>query len=68
MGDSGRKTVRTSVMLAEDDYTKLQKLAATSDVSVAWVIRHAILKFLDGHTGQIDLPLRIAFGDVRERA
>jgi predicted transcriptional regulator len=68
MADSGRKTVRTSVMLAEDDYAGLQTLAATSDVSVAWVIRHAIQRFLDQHSGQTDLPLRIPFEDVRKRA
>jgi hypothetical protein len=55
-------------MLVEDDYAKLQTLALTSDVLVAWVIRRAILKFLDGRSGQTDLPLRVPFGDVRKRA
>jgi len=55
-------------MLAEDDYARLQTLAATSHVSVAWIVRHAIQKFLNQHSGQTDLPLRIPFEDVRKRA
>lgn len=54
-----RKTVRTSVLLPEEAYARIQRLAETNDVSTAWVIRHALLKFLDNHEGQAELPLRL---------
>ena len=46
-------------MLPEDVYLQVQALANSNDVSTAWVIRHAILKFLDNHGGQIELPLQL---------
>jgi predicted transcriptional regulator len=54
------KGIRTSVILPEDAYARVQALAAANDVSTAWVIRHAILKLLDEHEGQAELPLRLA--------
>jgi Ribbon-helix-helix protein, copG family. len=59
MATQPRKTVRTSVLLPEEAYARIQRLAETNDVSTAWVIRHALLKFLDSHEDQTELPLRL---------
>lgn len=53
------KSFRTSVILSEDVHTRIQALANANDVSTAWVIRQAILKFLDDYQGQTELPLRL---------
>jgi predicted transcriptional regulator len=57
MDSKSRKTVRTSVLLPEDARAQIEALAAANDVSAAWVMRHAILKFLQEHAGQRELPL-----------
>ena len=54
-----RKSTRTSVILPEASYLRIQRLAEINDVSTAWVIRHAIQKFLDSHEHQTELPLRL---------
>ena len=54
-----RKTIRTSVILPEASYVRIQRLAEINDVSTAWVIRHAIHKFLDSHEHQTELPLQL---------
>jgi predicted transcriptional regulator len=52
------KSIRTSVILSEGVRSRIQALAEANDVSAAWVIRQAILKFLDERRGQTELPLR----------
>ncbi|MFG1301937.1 ribbon-helix-helix protein, CopG family [Xanthobacter sp. V3C-3] len=47
------------MILSEDAHTRIQALATANDVSTAWVIRQAILKFLDEYQGQSELPLRL---------
>ncbi len=59
MATEQKKTIRTSVLLPEGAYAPVQALAETNDVSTAWVIRHAIQKFLDNHVDQTELPLRL---------
>jgi predicted transcriptional regulator len=54
-----KKSVRTSVILPEDAHSRIQALADANDVSAAWVIRAAIVRFLDEHSGQTELPLRL---------
>ncbi|MDR3529329.1 MAG: ribbon-helix-helix domain-containing protein [Rhodopila sp.] len=48
------------MLLPEDAYARISALAATNDVSAAWVIRQAVLRFLDDHGDQTELPLRLA--------
>ena len=55
-----KKAIRTSVILPEEARAQVEALAAANDVSAAWVMRHAILKFLDEHEGQRELPLRLS--------
>jgi hypothetical protein len=54
-----KNAVRTSVILPEEARARIETLAAANDVSAAWVMRHAILKFLEEHAGQRELPLRL---------
>jgi predicted transcriptional regulator len=54
-----KKVVRTSVILPEEARFRVDALATANHVSAAWVMRHAILKFLDEHEGQRELPLRL---------
>ncbi len=58
-----KKTVRTSVILPEDAHARVQALADANNVSAAWVIRAAILRFLEEHgDNQTELPLRLPKG------
>ena len=52
-----RKSVRTSVLLPEASYARIQAMAEANDVSTAWIVRHALLKFLSEYDGQVELPL-----------
>lgn len=54
-----KNAIRTSVILPEEARAQIETLAAANDVSAAWVMRHAILKFLEEHAGQRELPLRL---------
>lgn len=51
------KTVRSTVLLPEGVHREVQALAAANDVSSAWVIRHAVLRYLATRSGQSELPL-----------
>jgi hypothetical protein len=55
-----RKSVRSSVLLPEDAHARIGALAVANDVSAAWVIRHAVLRFLEEHGDRAELPLRLA--------
>ena len=47
-------------MLSEGQYARLTEIATKSDVSVAWVIRLAVQKFLDNtENEQMPLPMRL---------
>lgn len=52
-GESEKKTdgtVRLSVSLDADDYSELKKIAGGNRVSIAWVVRAAIARYLDART------------------
>lgn len=60
MTKTSRETVRTSVILPKDQYAQLNEIAQKSDVSVAWVVRKAILQFLEeSASSQLYLPIDI---------
>jgi predicted DNA-binding ribbon-helix-helix protein len=48
--DDQRSSVRTTVTLPKDNYTELEKLAELKKVSVAWVIREAVDRYLNRKT------------------
>jgi hypothetical protein len=54
-----RKSVRTSVILPEVAHLRIQALADANNVSAAWVIRAAVMQFLDEHGDQVQLPLKL---------
>jgi ribbon-helix-helix CopG family protein len=54
-----RKSIRTSVILPEEAHARIHALADANHVSAAWVIRAAVLRFLEEHDGQTELPLRL---------
>ena len=60
MTRSSRKPVRTSVVLPEEAYGRVQRMAAANDVSIARVIRHAVQRFLDSHEHQTELPFEVS--------
>ena len=60
MSDRPRKTTRLTVSLVERDYIALNAIAGNSDVSLSWVIRQAIQRFLAEHTDEHSLPLKLA--------
>jgi predicted transcriptional regulator len=53
----------TSVLLPEETYARTQRMAEAHDVSTAWVIRHALLKFLGSREQQIELSVRLPKGE-----
>lgn len=53
------KTVRTSVIVPADLYQRVQQLAASNDVSAAWIVRHALSQFLAGYDGEQAIPLKL---------
>ena len=59
MASREKRQVRTSVILPEEDYARVQALAESNHVSAAWVMRAAIVRFLDQHSDQSELPLRL---------
>ena len=63
--DKKGKSIRTSVILDEEQYGKLNAVAPQNDVSIAWVIRHAIGNFLEDYSDQTALPLLIGKGRAR---
>lgn len=46
-------------MLPEAAHAQIQALADTNRVSAAWIVRTAVLRFLDEHSSQTELPLRL---------
>jgi predicted transcriptional regulator len=57
MPTRSKKTTRISVSLEPQNYNDLSQIAEKSDTSLAWVIRRAIVEFLDrqrtGALGQL---------------
>ena len=56
---SAAKTVRTSVILPQAAHSRIQALADANDVSAAWVIRAAVMQFLEEHGEETQLPLKL---------
>lgn len=54
---AGNKNVRSTVLLPERVHRQVQAVAAANDVSVAWVIRQAVVHYLASRAGQTELPL-----------
>lgn len=59
MVERRKKKVRLTVSLDDLDYAALDAIAATSDVSLSWVIRQAIHRFIREHNAQPELPLTL---------
>ena len=59
MAERRKKTARLTVSLDDADYAALNALASKSDVSLSWVIRQAIQRFVREHGTQSELPLTL---------
>ena len=46
------KTVRTSVIVPAETYAAVQAIAEANQVSTAWIIRRAVMRFLDEYKGR----------------
>lgn len=53
------KSVRTSVILPENLHARIQAVAESNNVSAAWIIRAAVVRFLDEHGEETQLPLKL---------
>ncbi len=58
MATKHKKTVRSSVILPEEQYRKVETIAEANDVSVAWVIRLAIAELLNKPEAIANLKLK----------
>lgn len=54
-----KKSTRLTVSLDPKDHAALAALAAKSDVSLSWVVRQAIHRFIQQHQAQPELPLAL---------
>ena len=68
MAERRKKTTRLTVSLNEADYALLDAVASESDVSLSWVVRQAIQRFLREHGAQPELPLTLAEQTGRKEA
>ena len=59
MAAASKKSVRTSVILPESAHARIQALADANNVSAAWVIRTAVMQFLEEHGDETQLPLKL---------
>jgi predicted DNA-binding protein len=59
LGTALSKSIRTSVILPTEAHTRIQALAEANNVSAAWIIRAAVLQFLEEYGDQTQLPLRL---------
>ena len=57
MAEHGRKSTRLTVSFDEADYAGLNAMVSMSDVSMSWVIRQAIQRFVREHGTEPVLPL-----------
>lgn len=57
MPDRRKKSTRLTVSLEQQDYDALTVIAAKNDVSLSWVIRQAIHRFVKEHGPHPQLPL-----------
>lgn len=44
------KTVRTSVTMSAEDHDELQRIARQKKVTLSWMIRHAVERFLEAES------------------
>ena len=68
MAERRKKTTRLTVSLDDVDYAALNAIASKSDVSLSWVIRQAIQRFVREHGAQPELPLTLAEEAGRKEA
>jgi predicted transcriptional regulator len=43
---SSKQTARISISLSKEMYLKVEKIASEKNVSIAWIVRESISKFL----------------------
>ena len=48
--DASPKCIRTSVSVPAEDYKEIERLSQRKKVSVAWIIREAIEKYLNAES------------------
>lgn len=65
---SHKSGVRLSVTLDESEYGELSRLAASLDLSAAWMIRRAVSEFIARYRGSPDssLPLKSLDGPLTD--
>ena len=68
MAERKRKSTRLTVSLDEADYAALNAMASKSDVSLSWVIRQAIQRFVREHGTEPELPLTLVKQAGRKEA
>lgn len=57
---------RVTVNLEESEYAELSALSGKHRVSLAWLVRKAIIEFLERHEEEVQLPLILSSGRSSE--
>ena len=67
MQDNKRKpkSVRTSVSINSVDYEELQRIAEKNKVTIAWVVRDAVEKYLTANQPLFDREMTHVAGSTR---
>jgi hypothetical protein len=59
------KTARLSVSLSQSDYNSLQRVADENGVSIAWLVRRAVERFLESNPQKELFPGVEVLGIIR---
>ena len=60
MAERRKKTTRLTVSLDEADCAGVSAMASGSDVSLSWIVRQAVQRFVRGHETRPELPPTLA--------
>ena len=63
MGKDGRNAERVTTTLTKRQKAELDRLAKTQGVKVAWLVRRAVVRYLEEATGGPMLPLELEGGE-----
>ena len=57
MGRDGKDATRVTTTLTRQQHAELERLAERNGVKVAWLVRHAVEKLIEGSEGEPMLSL-----------
>ncbi len=59
LNEESEGTVRTTVTLPKPNYEEIERIAREKRVSVAWVVREAVIEYLASDSAEAATPLKV---------